>query len=207
MRLIESVQFDTVYHEHFSYFSLVTAGEVFARHGLRVFDVEELPTHGGSLRLYVAHEAGGRPVSPAVRELERRESDAGMRSLETYAAFPRKVEEAKRSLVSFLTAAKRGGKKVCGYAAPAKATTLLNYCDIGRDLLAFTVDVSPHKQGRFIPGPAIPIYEPARLPEARPDHVVLFAWNLAAEIVPQLGCLREWGGTVVLPLPRTQVLE
>lgn len=206
MRLIEYNQFDTIYHEHFSYFSLYSVEKVFAAHGLGIFDVEELPTHGGSLRIYAAHadEAHSRAGEGAdrVRSAERR---AGLDGLAPYVAFHDKAEKAKRGILEFLIGAKAAGKTVAGYGAPAKGSTLLNYCGIRTDLLDFTVDRSPHKQGLFMPGTHIPIFHPDRIAEARPDYLFVLPWNLKGEIMEQMSHIRDWGGQFVLPIPHIEI--
>ena len=207
MRLVAENQFDTIYHEHYSYFSLLAAERIFARHGLTIFDVDELPTHGGSLRLYLRHGDAAAPrVEPRVAALRERERAAGLEALAYYEQFAPRVEETKRALLTFLIEARRGGKQVVGYGAPGKGNTLLNYCGIRTDLLAYTVDRSPHKQGKFLPGTHIPIHHPDRLRETRPDYVLILPWNLKAEIAQQLAYIREWGGRCVVPIPTTQVL-
>jgi SAM-dependent methyltransferase len=204
MRLMEGNQFDTIYHEHFSYLSLLTVRRIFAAHGLTIFDVDELPTHGGSLRIYARH---GGAAGAAVDALEQREHAFGLDRLETYASFAGQVRATKAALLRFLTDAKRSGKRVAGYGAPAKANTLLNYCGVGTDLLEFTVDRSPHKQGRFLPGTHIPIYAPSKIAEARPDYVLILPWNLRDEITQQMAHIHEWGGRFVVPIPTVQVLD
>ena len=207
-RLVEETQFDTIYHEHFSYFSLHSARTVFERHGLSLFDVEEIPTHGGSLRIHVCHQEGGsRAVSGRVGELASREVSEGVRDMAYYASFGEKVQAVKRRLVRFLIDAKEGGRTVVGYGAPGKGNTLLNYCGIRTDLLAYTVDRNPHKQGMFLPGTHIPIYHPDRIRETRPHYVLILPWNLKEEIMSQLGYIREWGGRFVVPIPETRVME
>ena len=208
LRLIEGNQFDTIYHEHFSYFSFCTAENVFAEHGLTVFDVEELPTHGGSLRLFACHDDGG-PWKPdsRVSELREQEIAAGIRKLETYSCFGEKVRETKRALVEFLIGVKRAGKSVVGYGAPAKGNTLLNYCGIGRDFLDYTVDISPHKQDHFLPGTHIPVYHPDMIRKTRPAYVLILPWNLRDEVVGQLAEIRQWGGRCVIPIPSPEVIE
>jgi SAM-dependent methyltransferase len=207
LRLMQENQFDTIYHEHFSYFSFFVAESVLAAHGLTVFDVEEIPTHGGSLRIFARHsENSALAVEPRVRELRQREKDAGLARLETYEAFADRVKATKRGLLRFLVDSKEAGMSVAGYGAPAKANTLLNYCGIGRDLVEYTVDRSPHKQGRFLPGTHIPVYAPEKLRETRPDYVLILPWNLKDEIVPQLAHVRDWGGKLVLPIPQVEVL-
>jgi len=207
VRLIEDGQFDTIYHEHFSYFSFGSAERIFAAQGLTLFDVEELPTHGGSLRIYARHAADTtHPVSPRVEEMRRREAAAGLLRLETYAGFGEKVKEAKRKLLELLIAARRAGKTVAGYGAPGKGNTLLNYCGIGTDFLDFTVDRSPYKQGKYLPGTHIPIHHPDHLREAKPDYVLILPWNLKDEIVEQIGYVRDWGGRLIVPIPEPAVL-
>jgi len=207
LRLIEFCQFDTIYHEHFSYFSLCTAKKLFQNHGLRIFDVEELPTHGGSLRLYICH-ADNRSLRPldSVSTLERTELRAGMQEIAKYTTFERQVRQLKRSLLQFLVTAKAEGKTLVGYGAPAKGNTLLNYCGIGPEFLDYTVDMNPHKQNRFTPGTHIPIHTPDRIRETRPDYVVILPWNLKDEIISQLSFIRDWGGRFVVPIPNVKVL-
>ncbi|HKS27260.1 MAG TPA: class I SAM-dependent methyltransferase [Pyrinomonadaceae bacterium] len=207
MRLMEGNQFDTIYHEHFSYFSFLTVEEVFARHGLTLFDVEELETHGGSLRIYARHmEDESKPLSERVDELKERELSFGTRRLETYLGFSAQVEETKRSLLTFLIGARREGKRVAAYGAPAKGNTLLNYCGIRTDFIEYTVDASPHKQGRYLPGTRIPIHHPDKLKETRPDYVLILPWNLREEIMAQSTYAREWGARFVVPIPQVEVI-
>ena len=207
VRMIEENQFDTIYHEHFSYFSLSTVASLFDRHGLTVFDVEELATHGGSLRVYARHaEDATQPIGPRVGELLEREGRLGVGTLGYYRTFAERVKETKRKLLEFLIDAKRRGKRVVGYGAPGKGNTLLNYCGIRTDFVDFTVDRNPYKQGRFLPGTHIPIYPPERLEEARPDYVLILPWNLKDEIVKQLAGIRAWGGQFVVPIPTLRVL-
>jgi hypothetical protein len=206
MKLMEENQFDTIYHEHFSYFSFLTAEKIFAAHGLTLFDVEELKTHGGSLRIYGRHnEDDSKPVSDRVKELRRREEAAGFTRLETYASFAEQVKETKRALLEFLIEARRAGKKVVGYGAPGKGNTLLNYCGIRTDFLDYTVDRSPHKQGKFLPGTHIPIHSPDRIRETKPDYLFILPWNLREEIMQQNAFIREWGGQFVVPIPKVKV--
>jgi SAM-dependent methyltransferase len=205
LRLIEERQFDTIYHEHFSYLSLHSAEPVFAAHGLSVVDVDRLPTHGGSLRLYLRHAGEGAPEDAAVAALRQEEEDAGLGELETYTGFAAVVAEVKRDLLDFLIQAAREGRRVVGYGAPAKGNTLLNYCGVGTDLLEYTVDRSPHKQGRFLPGTRIPILAPERITADRPDHVLILPWNLREEIMDQLAAVRDWGGSFVVPIPSVSV--
>ncbi len=207
-RLIEENQFDTIYHEHFSYLSFVAVNRIFAHHGLRLFDVEELPTHGGSLRIYGRHiDDTSKPITERAKELLEREKTLGFESLEYYAEFEEKVKETKRKLLEFLIQAKREGKSVVGYGAPGKGNTLLNYCGVGTDFLDYTVDRSPHKQGNLLPGTHIPIYHPDKIQETKPDYVLILPWNLKKEISAQMAHIREWGGQFVIPIPETLVLE
>jgi len=206
-RLVDECQFDTIYHEHFSYFSLATVDKVFRHHGLRLFDVEELPTHGGSLRIYAQHaETGPHADTGQVGALLGREKAEGLLDLATYARFGEAVREVKRALLDFLIRAKRESKRICGYGAPAKGNTLLNYCGVRGDFLEFTVDRSPHKQGLFLPGTHIPISAPERIRAERPDFVLILPWNLRDEIVEQLAFIREWDGRFVVPIPRVEIV-
>jgi hypothetical protein len=207
-RLMADNQFDTIYHEHFSYLSFTTVERIFARHGLVLFDVEELSTHGGSIRIYARHAADvSKAVGDAVLQLRKHEALAGFLSLEIYDAFEGRVLATKRKLLTFLIDAKQRGKRIVGYGAPGKGNTLLNYCGIRQDFLDFTVDVSPHKQGRYTPGTHIPILAPSRIAEVRPDYVLILPWNLREEIVQQHAYVRDWGGRFVVPIPEVQVLE
>jgi 2-polyprenyl-3-methyl-5-hydroxy-6-metoxy-1,4-benzoquinol methylase len=207
MRLISGNQFDTIYHEHFSYFSLLTVEEIFARHRLRIFDVEELATHGGSLRVYVEHiENTSRETTYRVEVLKQCEIEAGARRLETFQTFGEKVKETKQGLLDFLSKIKRDGKTVVAYGAPAKGNTLLNYCGIGPETIDYAVDLNPHKQGHFLPGSHIPIYSPDRIDETRPDYVMILPWNLREEIMSQLKTVREWGARFVVPIPSVEVI-
>lgn len=206
MRLIEENQFDTIYHEHFSYFSFLTAERIFAAHGLTLFDVEELPTHGGSLRIYARHaEDATRPVGDQVTRLRAREETAGFSRLDRYASFTEQVYETKRRLLDFLIGAKRKGKHIAGYGAPGKGNTLLNYCGIRTDFLDYTVDRNPYKHGKFLPGTHIPIYPPEKIQETRPDYVLILPWNLKDEIMEQVAYIRSWGGQFVVPIPDVKV--
>ncbi len=206
-RLIAENQFDTIYHEHFSYFSCAVVQRLFAEHGLTLFDVEELPTHGGSLRLYLRHAGDdSKPVAGRLGELLAREEAEGLGRLETYLAFGERVREVKRRLLEFLIAARRQGRTVVGYGAAAKGNTLLNYCGIGTDLVDYVVDRSPHKQGRFLPGSRIPIHGPERIAETRPDYVLVLPWNLKDEITGQMAHVRDWGGRFVLAIPELAIL-
>jgi hypothetical protein len=207
MKLMAENQFDTIYHEHFSYFSFLSAETLFNRHGLILFDVEEIPTHGGSLRIYARHaEDHSRTVTERARRLRQKEVDAGLLRIETYAGFAERVKETKRKLLEFLISAKRAGKRIAGYGAPGKGNTLLNYCGVGTDFLDFTVDRSPYKQGRFLPGTHIPIFAPDKLREARPDYVLILPWNVKDEIIQQMSDVRDWGGQFVVPIPEVRVL-
>ncbi|MBI5071107.1 MAG: class I SAM-dependent methyltransferase [Deltaproteobacteria bacterium] len=208
LQLMAGNQFDTIYHEHFSYFSFLSAERLFAASGLVLFDVEELPTHGGSLRVYGRHAADtARPVTERVGALRQREVDAGLLRLETYDRFAEQTRETKRKLLEFLVGAKRAGKKVVGYGAPGKGNTLLNYCGIRGDFLDFTVDRSPYKQGKYLPGTHLPILAPEAIRQAKPDYVLILPWNLQEEIVKQMAHVREWGGRFVVPIPEVRVLE
>jgi SAM-dependent methyltransferase len=206
MRLVEENQFDTIYHEHFSYFSFLTAERIFAAHGLTLFDVEELSTHGGSLRIYARHaENATRPVRDRVTHLRAREETAGFNRLDRYASFTEQVHETKRRLLDFLIGAKRKGKRITGYGAPGKGNTLLNYCGIRTDFLDYTVDRNPYKHGKFLPGTHIPIHPPEKILETRPDYVLILPWNLKDEIMEQVAFIRSWGGQFVVPIPDVKV--
>jgi len=208
MRLMEGNQFDTIYHEHFSYFSFLTTVKMMARFGLAVFDVEELSTHGGSLRVYARHaEDTSRAVTERVRELADREEKAGFTRLETYFSFDEKVKETKRKILDFMIGAKRAGKSIVGYGAPGKGNTLLNYCAIRTDFLDYTVDRNPYKHGRYLPGTHIPIFPPEKIRETKPDYVLILPWNLKHEIREQLSYIREWGGKFVVPIPEVEVFQ
>jgi SAM-dependent methyltransferase len=206
LRLLEGRQFDTIYHEHFSYLSLTSAQTILARHGLTVLDVEELATHGGSLRVYAAHEGEGEAAA-SVGDLLERERAAGLLAHAPYERLRADAESIKQDLLAFLEAARADGRRVVAYGAPAKGNTLLNYCGISTDLVLFTVDRSPHKQGRFLPGSQLPIHAPDRIFEARPDYVLLLAWNLKDEVVEQMSAVREWGGRFVVPIPEVSILD
>jgi C-methyltransferase C-terminal domain/Putative zinc binding domain/Methyltransferase domain len=207
LHLLEGLQYDTIYHEHFSYFSFATIVEIFRSHGLETFDVEELPTHGGSLRVYAQHADGPRPVEPAVGEMLAREEERGLRSPERYARFSDQVQESKRMLLELLIRLRREGGQVVGYGAPGKGNTLLNYCGIRTDLLEYTVDRNPYKHGLFTPGTHIPIFPPERIAATRPDYIVVLPWNLLPEISAQLEYVKEWGGKLVIPVPYAGVVE
>jgi hypothetical protein len=206
MRLIEFNQFDTIYHEHFSYFSFTTVRQVFSAHGLSVFRVDQLPTHGGSLRVYVQHSStGSRTVDDSVADLLERERLQGVSDLSMYAEFESRVHATKRRLLRFLIDAKDAGKRVVGYGAPGKGNTLLNYCGIGTDFLDFTVDRNPAKQGTYTPGTRIPILAPEAIAEARPDYVLILPWNLRKEIEREMSVVRSWHGRFVVPIPSVEV--
>jgi SAM-dependent methyltransferase len=206
LQLILQNQFDTIYHEHFSYFSFLTVEKVFATHGLTLFDVEELPTHGGSLRIYGQHNDGKKPISDRVSKLKTKEIEAGLEQRETYLGFGEQVQATKRHLLSFLIDIKNQGKSVVGYGAPDKGNTLLNYCGIRTDLLDYTVDRSPYKQGLFLPGTHIPIYHPDKIIETKPDYLLILPWNIKDEIIEQMSHIREWGGKFVVPIPQVEVI-
>ena len=208
MRLVEENQFDTIYHEHFSYLSFSTVEAMFAAHGLAIFDVEELPTHGGSLRVLARHTAcAAHPVRPSVAALRARERAAGLRGLDYYQRFGDRVAETKRKLLAFLIEAKRDGRSIAGYGAPGKGNTLLNYCGIRTDFIDYTVDRSPHKQGGFLPGTHVPIRAPEEIDRTRPDYLLILPWNLREEIMEQMAGIRAWGGRFVVPIPEVRVFE
>jgi hypothetical protein len=205
-RLMANNQFDTIYHEHFSYFSFCTVERIFAAHGLTLFDVEELPTHGGSLRIYARHDSNDAlPVSESIVELRMRELRDGFETMERYATFGEQVVATKRDLLEFLITARREGKRIAGYGAPGKGNTLLNYCGIRTDFLDFTVDANPYKQGNYTPGTRIPILAPDAIFEARPDYLLILPWNLRDEIATQMNDIRDWGGQFVVPIPSVEV--
>jgi SAM-dependent methyltransferase len=207
MRLMEKNQFDTIYHEHLSYFSLIAVRHLFDRHGLTIFDVEELSTHGGSLRIYACHrEEEQKRTGERVTDLLSREKTAGFKTVEPYLVFGEQVKRTKRKLLEFMIAAKEQGKSIVGYGAPAKGNTLLNYCGIRSDLLDYTVDRSPHKQEHFLPGTHIPIHGPEQIKETRPDYVLILPWNLKDEVMEQMQYIRDWGGRFVVPIPEVKVL-
>lgn len=208
LRLVEGNQFDTIYHEHFSYLSFTTVEKIFKHHGLVLFDVEELPTHGGSIRIYGRHqEDESKPISERVIEMREREHDLGMSSLSYYKNFDENVNETKRKILEFLIRAKREGKKIIGYGAPGKGNTLLNYCGIRTDFLDFTVDRNPHKQNNYLPGTLIPILDPAKIKEHKPDYVFILPWNLKDEIIESHSYISQWGGRFVVPIPELKVYE
>lgn len=206
LRLMEGNQFDTIYHEHFSYLSLLAVERIFAAHGLAIHDVDELPTHGGSLRVWARHAGAAPGPSSAVLKVRADEAAARLDRMEPYAAFGEKVKAAKRGLLRFLIETKEQGKAVAGYGAPAKGNTLLNYCGVRADLLDYTVDLSPHKQGHFLPGTRIPIFAPEKILETRPDYVLILPWNIREEVMEQMRAVRSWGGKFVVPIPEVRVL-
>jgi hypothetical protein len=205
LRLIEEHQFDTIYHEHFSYFSFTTAMRILAQHGLAVHDVERLATHGGSLRVHASPAGAQRAASPRVAALLNEERLARLDDPSIYASFSEKVGRTKRALLQFLIEAKKAGRRIAGYGAPAKGNTLLNYCGIRTDFLDYTVDRSPHKQGLLLPGTRIPVFAPEKILETRPDYVLVLPWNLKDEICEQMSAIRGWGGKFVLPIPEMQI--
>jgi SAM-dependent methyltransferase len=207
LRLMAESQFDTIYHEHFSYFSLAVVSRIFARHGLAVVDVDELTTHGGSLRIHARHrDDPTQPATDRVAAVIAAEERARLMTLERYHEFAEQARETKRALLDFLIAARRKGQSIVGYGAPAKGNTLLNYCGVRTDFIDYTVDRSPHKQGLYLPGTRIPIHAPDRIAQTRPDYVLILPWNLRQEIAGQMAGIREWGGRFVVPVPRAEVL-
>jgi hypothetical protein len=207
LNLMRENQFDTIYHEHFSYFSFVTVESLFAAHGLLVFDVEEITTHGGSLRVYACQQDGAsQRVTARVGELRAREINEGLTQIQSYVRFGEQARQTKWKLLDFLIAAKRDGKSIAGYGAPGKGNTLLNYCGIRTDFLDYTVDRNPYKHGKFTPGTHIPIFEPSKILETKPDYVLILPWNFKDEIVDQMAAIRTWGGQFVVPIPEVSVL-
>jgi SAM-dependent methyltransferase len=205
LQLMRENQFDTIYHEHFSYFSFLTVERVFTHHGLKMFDVEQIPTHGGSLRIFATHaESSWLPEHQRVAQLRQEEMAAGLSDIKAYRDFSEQVKRTKRLLLDFLIDAKQAGKTIVGYGAPAKGNTLLNYCGIRSDFLDYTVDLSPHKQGKFLPGTHIPIFHPDKVRETRPDYLLVLPWNLRDEIISQMAHIREWGGRFILPIPEVR---
>ncbi len=205
--LMRGNQFDTIYHEHFSYFSFLTVEKVFFHHGLTLFDVQQLSTHGGSLRIFAKHSGDeSKDVTDAVGVLLREEHDAGLDKLTTYDLFAEKVRRTKRKFLQFLVGAKESGKSIAAYGAPAKGNTLLNYCGVRTDFVDYTVDRSPHKQGMFLPGTHIPIYAPDRIFDTKPDYLLILPWNLKNEIVSQMSGIRSWGGQFIVPIPEVTVI-
>ena len=209
LRLIDENQFDTIYHEHFSYLSLIAVEKVFQHHGLALFDVEELPTHGGSLRIFARHvecEDARFAETERVEQMRQKERDFGLEEMETYESFGERVRATKRKLLRFLVDAKEAGKTVVAYGAAAKGVTLVNYCGIRDDLVDYVVDRSPHKQGHYLPGVRIPIYDPEKIAETKPDYVLILPWNLEKEITQQMAHVREWGGQFVVPIPEVKIV-
>jgi C-methyltransferase C-terminal domain/Putative zinc binding domain/Methyltransferase domain len=205
LTLMRFNQFDTIYHEHYSYLSFAAVERIFAHHGMTLFDVDELPTHGGSLRIYAKHADDPRPIEQRVVAIRQKEADFGIKNLETYAGFAEQVRETKRKLLEFLIQARRDGKRIVGYGAPGKGNTLLNYCGIRTDFLDYTVDRNPHKQGNYLPGSRIPIVSPDRIMADKPDYVLILPWNLRDEISKQMAGIRDWGGKFVVPIPSVSV--
>jgi SAM-dependent methyltransferase len=207
LKLIEGKQFDTIYHEHFSYFSFLVTDKVFAKHALRIYDVESLTTHGGSLRIFVCHAGAPFARTGRVDDMIAAERAAGLDRIEGYGEFVKSVVDIKCALLSFLIEARNAGKSVVGYGAPAKGNTLLNYCGVGPELLPYTVDISPHKQGRYLPGVQIPIYAPDRILQTKPDFVLILPWNIKEEIMERMAAVRQWGGRFVVPIPKLNILS
>ena len=206
VRLMEGNQFDTIYHEHFSYLSLVTVEHLFAQHDLLIFDVQEIPTHGGSLRIYARHRLDtSHPIESTVADLRAREVAGGLTSIESYRSFKAQVHETKYKLLDCLIRLKREGRTVVGYGAPGKGNTLLNYCGIRQDFLDYTVDRNPYKQGKYLPGTHIPIVAPDTIKETRPDYVLILPWNIKNEIMEQMSFIRSWGGQFIVPIPEVEV--
>ena len=207
MQLVSQNQFDTIYHEHFSYLSFHTVTNIFSSQGLEMFDVEELPTHGGSLRIYARHKSvGSNPVMQSVTDLLSREAALGLNQIAYYNDFQKRAFNLKLDLIDFLTASKRQGKKVAAYGAAAKGNTLLNYCGIKSDLIDFVVDANPHKQNKFLPASHIPVVEESVLKQQEPDYIIILPWNLKTEITEQLAYVREWGGKFIIPIPALQII-
>jgi hypothetical protein len=206
MKLMEETQFDTIYHEHFSYFSFLTVEKIFSTHGLTIFDVEELPTHGGSLRIYACHrEDKTKNLSQRCSELKQRETDAGYANINHYSSFSERVTSLKRSLIKSLIQLKEDGKTIVGYGAPAKGNTLLNYCGIGTDFIDYTVDRNPYKQGCYLPGSHIPVNAPDKVKETKPDYLFILPWNIKNEIMELMAFIKDWGGKFVVPIPEVAV--
>ncbi len=207
LRLMQQVQFDTIYHEHYSYYSLLVVERILGAHGLRVFDVEELPTHGGSLRVYACHEGAAHVATAALERLRAREAEAGLDRVETYAGFGPRVAAIQRALREFLDTAQAEGKTVAAYGAAAKGNTLLNSSGVGADNILFVADRNPHKQGKFLPGSHIPIRAPEAIVAARPDYLLILPWNLEQEIRQEMAQISEWGGRFVVPIPELRILD
>jgi hypothetical protein len=207
MQLIENNQFDTIYHEHYSYLSFVAVNRIFANHGITLFDVEELPSHGGSLRIYGKHsDDHSKKITKNVTGLLTREREKGFEGLKYYAEFEEKVKETKRKILDFLIDTKRQNKTIVGYGAPGKGNTLLNYCGVRTDFIDYTVDMSPHKQGNFLPGTHIPILHPEMIKKTKPDFLFILPWNLKEEIIKQHSYIREWNGKSVIPIPELKII-
>ncbi len=206
LQLIKQNQFDTIYHEHFSYFSYLTIEKIFTHHGLNLFDVEELKIHGGSFRIYIRHqENSDNYISDNISRIKLREKNHGLDKLDSYHNFSRQVEETKYQLRQFLTKTKQSGKSIVAYGAPAKGNTLLNYCGIGTDIIDYAVDISPHKQGRFLPGTHIPIFHPEKIKTTKPDYLLILPWNIKNEIMEQMKFITQWGGRFITPIPKIRV--
>ena len=205
LRLLQLNQFDTIYHEHFCYYMLQTIQRLFAAGGLTVFDAEEIPTHGGSIRVFTRHtEDESQSISPRVGELLAAEREVRLDNLSGYDDFANRVVQVKHRLLEFLVSAKRAGKTIAGYGAPGKGNTLLNYCGIRQDFVDYTVDRNPYKQGKFLPGTRIPIFAPERIAQTRPDYILILPWNLRDEISQQLAYVRQWGAKFVVPIPELE---
>lgn len=207
VRLIEGRQFDTIYHEHFSYFTFSVVRKVFAKHGMKVFDVQEIKTHGGSLRVFASHKNSGYKLTKRAKALLSKEKRGGYNKMSTYLTFQNKINEAKRGILKYLVSEKSKGKQIVGYGAPAKGNTFLNYCGIRSDLLDYTVDRSPHKQGHFLPGTHIPIYSPDKIKKTKPDYVFILPWNIKDEIISQMREVRSWGGKFITAIPKVQIFS
>lgn len=207
LRLIENNQFDTIYHEHFSYLSLLAVQKIFRHHGIEIVDVDELPTHGGSLRIYAKHSDAPCEISPSIDRLLEAERSFGLAGTDVYSNFSEKVRNTKHKLLQFLTEARLNGKTIVGYGAPGKGNTLLNYCGIRQDFLEYTVDRSPYKQGKYTPGTRIPILHPDTIRQTKPDFILILPWNLKNEIIQQMDFVREWGGQFVIPIPEVEVIS
>ncbi|MGI0086674.1 MAG: methyltransferase domain-containing protein [Nitrosotalea sp.] len=206
LQLILQNEFDTIYHEHFSYFSLYSIQKILSFHGLVIFDVEELPIHGGSLRIYAKHgENNTQSINKSVNDLIEKEKQFGLTNTSTYSNFPKQVNIVKRKIWQFFVDAKNEGKTIVGYGAPAKGNTLLNFCGIGSDFIEYTVDINPHKQGLYLPGTHIPIKSPEEIPQTKPDYLLILAWNLKDEIITQMSHIRSWGGKFVILIPEVQI--
>ena len=207
-KLIELNQFDTIYHEHFSYFSCLTVEKIFSHHGLSLFDIDELNTHGGSFRIYIQHQENtGNPISENVSRIKLMEKNKGLDKLSSYLNFKKQVEKTKQQLYSFLTERKKQGKTIAAYGAPAKGNTLLNYCNIGNDLIDYTVDLNPGKQGHFLPGTHIPIFHPEKIKDTKPDYILILPWNIKTEIMEQINFINSWGGKFIIPIPNVMVQQ